>query len=399
MKAPAQKPFRVLYILEVFPEISETFILFGMLGVRRQGVDVRVVSLTNPKPGAESHQESEEFLPVTLYLKNVPLYKQYAALIKILIRNPLKLIRFTSYLYGIEKYVRDTRNRLLQVCYLCVKARQERIDHIHAHFANLSTSFAMWIHMLTDIPFTFSSHGYDIFYVFPKDMRLKTDLAKKHLTVSRQAAAYIQEKIGNCNGKLVPLYSGIDTDFFSFNPDQNRDNILLHVARLHPVKGQQYLIRACRLLKDRGLDFKCLIIGEGEERPKLTELINELDLKETCLLLGPKTRKEIVLYYQRSKVFILASVSEGLGNVNKEALACGLPVVAPRVGGVPEIIIDGKTGYLFEVGNVEEMAEKIITLWNNPRQRVEFAQNGRKFIEENFDYRRQSQKMLAIWKE
>ncbi len=399
MNAPARRPFRVLYILEIFPEISETFILFGMLGVQRQGIDVRVVSLTNPKSGAEHHPESGEFLPVTLYLKNVPLYKQYAALIRMLIFHPVKLVKFTRYLYGVEKYVRDTRDRLLQVCYLCVKAQGGRIDHIHAHFANLATSFAMWIHMLTGIPFTFSSHGYDIFYVFPKDMRLKTDLAKKHLTVSRQSAAYIQEKIGNCNGKLVPLYSGIDTNFFSFNPDQNRDNILLHVARLHPVKGQQYLIRACRLLKDRGLDFQCLIIGEGEERTKLEQLITELKLKDTCLLLGPKTRKELAPYYQRAKVFVLTSVSEGLGNVLKEALACGLPAVGPRVGGIPEIIIDGKTGYLFEKGNVEELAEKISALWNDPRQRAAFAKNGRKFIEENFDYRRQSEKMAALWKE
>lgn len=398
MNAPAQKPFRVLYILEIFPEISETFILFGMMGARRQGVDIRVVSLTNPKPG-ENHRESEEFLPVTLYLKNVPLCKQYAALIRILISHPAKLVKFARYLYGIEKYIRDTRNRLLQVCYLSVKARQERTDHIHAHFANLATSFAMWVHMLTDIPFTFSSHGYDIFYVFPKDMRLKTDLAKKHITVSRQSAAYIQEKIGNCTGKLVPLYSGIDTDFFSFNPDQNRDNILLHVARLHPVKGQQYLIRACRLLKDRGLDFQCLIIGEGEERAKLEQLIADLKLKDTCLLPGSKTREELVPYYQRAKVFVLTSVSEGLGNVLKEALACGVPAVGPRVGGIPEIIVDGKTGYLFEAGNVEEIADKILSLWNDPRQRAEFAQNGRKFIEENFDYRRQSEKMVAIWKE
>lgn len=397
MTAPAQKPFRVMYILEVFPEISETFILFGMMGARRQGVDIRVVSLANPEPGG-NHQESEAFLPMTMYLKDVPLYKQYAALIRILLRHPIKLIRFTRYLYGIEKYVRDTRNRLMQVCYLCVKAREEKIDHTHAHFANLATSFAMWIHMLTGIPFTFSSHGYDIFYVFPKDMELKTDLAKKHLTVSRHSAAYIQGKIGNCNGKLVPLYSGIDTGFFSFNPDQNRDNILLHVARLHPVKGQQYLIRACRLLKDRGLDFQCLIIGEGKERPNLERLITELGLKDTCLLLGSKTREELVSYYQRARVFVLTSVSEGMGNVFKEALACGLPAVGPRVGGIPEIIIDGKTGYLFEAGNVEEIADKILSLWNDPRQRAEFAQNGRKFIEENFDYRRQSEKMVAIWK-
>lgn len=397
MTAGTSQPLKLLYILEIFSEISETFILFEMMGVQAQGVDMRIVSLFKPKPGNQ-HRESEAFLPLTLYLGDIPLYKQYIALLTIFLQSPIRLLKFTKYLYGIEKYVRDTRNRLLQVCYLSVKAQYEKIDHIHAHFANPATSYAMWIHMLTNIPFTFYSHGYDIFYAFPKDMRLKTELAQKHFTVSQQAVEYIQKKIGNCDGKIEALYSGIDTDFFTFNADQDRDNVLLHVARLHPVKGQQYLIHACWLLRNRGLDFKCLIIGEGDQRPKLEKLILELNLQETCQLLGSKTREEILPYYQHAKVFVLTSISEGLGNVLTEALACGLPVVGPRVGGIPEIIVDGKTGYLFEAGNVEEIADKILSLWNDPRQRAEFAQNGRKLIEENFDYRRQSEKMVAAWK-
>lgn len=388
---------KVLYILEIFPELSETFILFGILGVQKHGVDVRIVSLNHPKPGNQ-HRQAVELLAVTTYLKDVPLAEQYAALARFVLRHPWRVMKFIPYLYGVEKYVRDTRNRLLQICYLCEYVRRERIDHIHAHFANPSTSFAMWVHILTKIPFTFSSHGYDIYFAFPKDMKMKTDLAKKHITVSRQAVAYIQEKIGPCNGKLQAWYSGIDTGFFSFRAVENRENILLHVARLHPVKGQEYLLKACKLLKDRGMDFQCLIIGEGGEREKLEALIRELGLQETCRLLGNKTREEIIPYYHRARVFVLTSRSEGMGNVFKEAMACGLPVVGPRVGGVPEVILEGETGYLFEAGNVEDIADKIFSLWNDPQKRRLFAENGRRRVEEEFDYLRQTKKLVEIWK-
>ena len=396
-QASSQKPFKVLYILEIFPEISETFILFEILGVRRLGVHVHLVSLHRPKPG-EQHAEAKFLLPLTIYLKDVPLHRQYVALGWMLLRHPLRLFKFTKYLYGIEKHIRDTRNRLLEICYLCRYARQEQVDHIHAHFANPATSFAMWVHMLMGIPFTFASHGYDVYYVFPKDMKLKTELSRRHITVSRQAAEDIQKKIGDCNGKLVTLYSGVDTQFFAFHPAQDRDNVLLHVARLYPVKKQDDLIRACRLLKDRGLDFQCLLIGEGGERPNLEKLIQELGLTDTCRLLGARTHEELVPYYQQAKVFALTSVSEGMGNVLKEALSCGLPAVGPRVGGIPEVLRDGETGYLFEAGRVEELADKIYSLWNDLPQRTRFAHNGRALIENEFHHLRQTEKLVAILK-
>lgn len=393
------KKLKVLYILEIFPEISETFILLEMLGVRQHGADINIISLAKPKEtGEKNNLESGMLLPITTYLSDVPVSEQYAALIYMFLKNPIGVITLARDLYKTEKYIRDTRNRLLQVCYLCRKAQKDKTDIIHAHFANPATSFSLWINQLTGIPFAFSSHGYDIFYVFPKDMKQKTEKAKKHLTVSRQAVRYIQDKIGPCDGKIQTLYNGIDVRAFTFNDDQeNRDNVLLHVARLHPVKGQEYLLRACRLLKDRGLDFRCLIIGEGPQRPTLERLIKDLDLTETCFLLGSKTHDELIPYYQQAKVFVLTSVSEGLGNVLKEALACGLAVAASRVGGIPEVVIDGKTGCLFEVGNIEEIAQKILELWNDPQKRSYLTRNGRKLVEEEFDYQRQTKKLFDIW--
>jgi len=391
-----EKRFKVLYMLEIFPEISETFILDEALEAKRQGVDVRIVSLARPKAG-KMHQEAEELLPYTLYPYNISLYKKYLAAFIIFAINPIKCIKFVKYLYSVERYIRDTRNRFLEISYLSLRAKTERVDHIHAHFGNLSTSYAMWVHMLTNIPYTFTTHGYDVFYVLAKDLKQKTILAKKHLTPSDFNKRYLCKKLGLDDNDIKRVYIGIDSKSFSSTEAKGKENLILNVGRLEKVKGQEYLIRACKILKDKGLEFKCRIIGSGKEEAVLAKLIKELSLDNVCFLEGEKTKKEIFDYYHKARVFVLSSISEVVPSVLKESLACGLPAVATRVGSIPEIILDGRTGLLAEPQSAEDIAGKVIQLWNNEIDRIGFSKDGRRLVEDRFRLNKQVKELINIW--
>ncbi len=387
---------RVLYLIEIFPEISETFILDEMLEVKKQNIPVKIVSCSYSKD-KESHADAIDLLDDTTYIKDLGLKQKYLATLFFFFRHPWRLLKFIKYLYGVEKYVRDTRNRLIEVCCLCALVKKWKIDHIHAHFANIATSYAMWIHMLNDVPFTFTTHGYDVFYARAKDMTLKTRLAKKHITISNFNRKFLLDAEKLPASKLQTNYIGIDLDKFEYQPFRVDSKLLINVGRLETVKGHQYLIQACKILKDQGLDFECRIIGSGKEEEILSALIRDLGLENICFLEGAKARTDVLEYYQQARMFVLSSVSEGLPTVVKESLACGIPTIATNVRGVPEMIEDGQTGALVPAESAGHLAEKILELWHREDVLGEYNKNGRRRVEEQFQLQKQVRGLIDIW--
>ena len=113
--------------------------------------------------------------------------------------------------------------------------------------------------------------------------------------------------------------------------------LLVAVGRLVPVKGFQYLIEACAVLKARGRSFACRILGDGPLKGELQAQINRLGLQGTVELKGPQSQLELAEWYRAADLTVLTSLSEGVPNVLLESVACGTPFVATYVGGVPEI--------------------------------------------------------------
>lgn len=223
-----------------------------------------------------------------------------------------------------------------------------------------------------------------------------TDNLDDVVTIVSQKAAetMIISKILSTN-KLLVIYNGIDLNKFIFQDKKTReeireelnlkkdDKVLISVARLFEAKGYPYLIEAIKILKKKYLDIKLLILGEGKEKNKLEEQIRDSNLEKNISLLG---RKENVSdYLNASDIFVLASLWEALGCVILEAMACGLPVIATNVGGIPEIIEDNVSGFLVSSKNPEALAQKIDYLLGlDEQKRLELGNRGRKIIEEKF---------------
>lgn len=151
------------------------------------------------------------------------------------------------------------------------------------------------------------------------------------------------------------------TDFDRFRPDPSvvREPILLHVGRIKKYKSVDHLLRAARLLRNRGRDFRVVVVGTGDDRPRLEKLAAELGIDGTAEFTGFITEDEKVNWYRRSAVLVENSVKEGWGLIVMEANGCGTPVVVARSPGLVDSSKDGVNGLFYDYGNVPDLAEKL----------------------------------------
>ncbi len=161
------------------------------------------------------------------------------------------------------------------------------------------------------------------------------------------------------------------TDFERFRPvpDTTREPVILHVGRLKKYKSTDHLLYAARRLKEKGLDFRVVIVGDGDDRPRLEKLARKLRIADRVLFTGFVSEAEKISWYQRSAVLAENSIKEGWGLIVLEANACGTPVVVARSPGLVDSSRDGVNGLFYEYGNINELAAKLELLLTNPELR------------------------------
>lgn len=146
-----------------------------------------------------------------------------------------------------------------------------------------------------------------------------------------------------------------------------KNQYLLYIGRLIELKGIKYLIEAFQIVTKTFPHLKLIIIGDGPERKKLESYVEELRIKKTIFFTGDLSRNKLGTYYKNSYVFVTPSIGiENSPLTILEAFSFGVPVVASNIGGIPELVKDGKTGYLFEPRNNQDLADKILKILNNP---------------------------------
>jgi glycosyltransferase involved in cell wall biosynthesis len=152
---------------------------------------------------------------------------------------------------------------------------------------------------------------------------------------------------------------------------------VLFVGRLHPVKGIKHLIIAMKDVIAINPAARLILIGEGNEKENLVTLSMQMGIQKNVQFIGEVPHDEVFNYMQQSDLFVLPSLSEGFPGVFLEAMACGLPIIATRVGGIPEILTDNINGYLVEAEDPENLANKIILLLKDDRLRKKMSDNNR----------------------
>jgi glycosyltransferase involved in cell wall biosynthesis len=178
--------------------------------------------------------------------------------------------------------------------------------------------------------------------------------------------------------KLITQYAGIDLDFIESCPvlDLGKSYIL-SLRRLVPSKGINILIDAFSLIHAYFTEIHLVIAGDGPERSVLEEQVRDLGLQDVVEFIGTVSLEQGIGLLKNAACTVVPSISEGGGLVNVEAQAAGCPVVASRVGGIPEYVEDGVSGLLFESGNKVDLAEKIRTVLEDKELRRQLIDGGR----------------------
>lgn len=246
-------------------------------------------------------------------------------------------------------------------------------------------------------------HGWDVFDPDGSNVkyqwlrRLLGVLIHRFIPLSHQLQDYLQDKVGIPEAKINRICNGVDTSIFHPRTDSRRtpvgcslsfDNkvVIGTVGRMHGVKDQMTLVRAYIDACGKSTEFlknTCLIlVGDGPLREEALALLDTNGLRGNAWL--PGCRSDIAEILRSLDIFVLPSKAEGISNTILEAMASGLPVIATRVGGNPELVVDGETGCLVGKENVAEMAEAMLRLTGDDEKRRQFSIAANRRIQREF---------------
>jgi colanic acid/amylovoran biosynthesis glycosyltransferase len=273
--------------------------------------------------------------------------------------------------------------------YYALLLEGQNVAHIHVHHGYFGSWIAMVAARVLGVGFSMTLHGSDLLL---HQAYLDTKLANCRfcLTVSDFNRQHILRHYPEVSPKKILVqHMGVELLQPSASPihhDPVGDcMVLLSVGRLHAVKDHAFLIRACRKLKDRGLNFLCLIIGDGPERSPLQRLIQQFDLHRHVELLGALPHDWVSYYYELADLVVLTSRSEGVPLVLMEAMAQERTVLAPAITGIPELVHHGETGFLYRPGSLEDFVANVEMVWAGRKTHSSLRRAARQHVLDHYN--------------
>jgi len=274
--------------------------------------------------------------------------------------------------------------------------KREKIDITHAFFGLPSGVLSYFAEKLFHVPYIVRMGGSDVPGFNPYRFRISSGVVKPILLRIWQDASML---VAVSNGlrklalntdpdaNILVIPNGVDVE--EFKPlfvEKNEEDHILFVGRLDSNrKGVSFLLQAFQRLSDEKLPCKLTIIGDGPYRSRLEQLAEDLNLNNIEFL-GHIPNAQLPIHYNHADIFVLPSCAEGMSNVILEAMACGLPVVATNVGGNPELVQNGETGFLVPPENVDALYDSLVKLLSDKNLRERMGRSGRKTVEEFFTW-------------
>jgi glycosyltransferase involved in cell wall biosynthesis/peptidoglycan/xylan/chitin deacetylase (PgdA/CDA1 family) len=401
---PARK---VAYIMSRFPKLSETFVLNEIATAADAGVPIEVYPLLRVRTRA-THPEAAVWVRRAHFHRfvSVPVCRANA---HFLLQQPATYLRVWAEVlrktWGSPNFFIGALGILPKSVRFAYEIERDGVTHVHAHFATHPTVAALVIHRLTGIPFSFTAHGSDL-HVDRRMLDAKLAAAAFAVTVSNFNKNVMVETCGQeVADKIRVIRCGVDLDVFSPRHgirDAGPFRIIC-VASLETVKGHAYLIEACLLLRLRGLDFRCDLVGDGPRRRDIETQISRSGLDRHVYLHGAQPRPEVLRRLSIADAAVLAShptregKREGIPVSLMEAMASELPVVASAISGIPELVQQNVTGLLVPSGNPTAIADALERLAGDPALRRELGVAARNEVRARFNLRTNTAQLIALF--
>jgi glycosyltransferase involved in cell wall biosynthesis len=291
--------------------------------------------------------------------------------------------------------------------------KRHRPSLIHAHFG-IEGVYALPLAKRLNIPLVTTFHGFDA-TLATRALLCSPAWANYPLWRRRLAregdlficaSSFIRERVlamGFPEARTRTHYIGVDCRTIRPRAAAEETPLILHVARLVEVKGTEYLLRAFATLARRYDGVQLLIIGDGPLRRSLQALAGSLGVEDRVRLMGALRHEEVLSWMRKAAMLVLPGVRtatgrvEGLGLALLEAAATGVPVVGSRVGGIPECVIEGRTGFLVPERDEGALAVRMGELLDDPVMRHRMGAEGRALVERRFDIHRQTEALESLY--
>jgi len=380
---PAE-PHSFAYLFERFPSFVQTFVYREAVEMVRQEMNPWLVSLRRPDdPG-----DLAEKLDVEVFY--APEEKELRAEVDDLRKQ--RRLPWRSHKAIPRHRNEPDAQRMFEAIWLGPRLREKGIRHVHAHFGGVAARTAWWLRKLFGIGYSFTGHANDIFCDtdFPVSNADLVRAARFVVTETDYARRWMEKKYPWARGKVFRVFNGVAIDGFPAKELASGLPRVISVGRYVEKKGFGDLIQACGLLRDRGIDFVCGIVGGGPLEAQLQAQITESRLEQQVQLLGPRSQNEVRRLLAAAQLFVLACVpekdggSDNLPTVIMEAMLARTPVISTELAGVPEMITPGLDGLLVLPQNPVALAEAMAELLTDPSHAERLGQKGRTTAEEKF---------------
>jgi glycosyltransferase involved in cell wall biosynthesis len=399
---------RIAYLLHRFPGITDTFIKREIRSLQKLGTEVRVISIWKPGEFETTADELSLWSADTDFILPRSTYSIARILITSVVRSPIRLL--TTFLFALSTARPGIRGCVYQLFYFfeailaAEVLRIHAVAHIHNHIGDQSGTVTMLAAKLAGIEYSITFHGWPVFFD-AKYSRIKEKVQGAQFT--RAISYFCRSQLmmfSECDdpSPFKIVHCGLEINKYRYRSPRKDIKRVFCVARLSPEKGHAFLIRALRLLIEKGHELELLLAGDGPSKEKLKKLAKELGIANHVKFLGFLREDEIIQELQSSDLFVLPSFVEGVPVCIMEAMAIGVPVIATNIAGTSELIEDGRSGLLVRPSDPEALANAVAKMIEDYDFRLSAAELGRRKVMGEFDVHQETAKLneylLKSWK-
>lgn len=380
------------YLHECFPDPTKTFVYREVAQMVKMGMEPVIFSVREPSAEEKALMGAHDF-----QVRYLPEETELRALIE---RERDSFSRGQRRELSHWRAQKGDSNRVFEALWLGRELRRLGVRHVHAHFAGLAARTALLVRRLWGVGYSFTGHADDIFSPEEKPISLAMLVrdARFIATETDYSRERLERDFPDARGKTFRVFNGIHFDESQIKTDEGGPAFsgtaepprIVSVGRLVEKKGFPDLLRACALLRERGVRFGCDIVGGGPLDAALRATIAEFGLGDYVLMHGPQPQPQVRALLAGARIFALACQREGDGGsdnlptVIMEAMAAGLPVVSTRITGIPEMVNDGETGTLVAENAPHAFADALAPFLDNASLAKQLGANGRERAKAKF---------------
>lgn len=353
----------IVFINSLFPCLSETFVYDQFRALEAAGLRLRIVSNHRPEE-SQVHPRMRDIQPQVHYLCEAAFPEIVTAHLSALLHHPLRYLNSLAGLFRSQEKAATALAQFTGAAVILHRFARLPNLHLHAHFTYGAAGVALWANRLAGIPYSLTLHGSDLIYDNPPDLVDRLSAADAIVSISRFNVDFLRQHFPAVKPRqLEVIRMGIPPLATPPSRPLRSERIrLLNVGRLSDHKAQHHLIDACALLAERGIEFSCDIVGEGDRRQALAERIRQHGLEAHIRLLGPRFHHEVLALYDQADLFVLCSITEGQPIVLMEAMRAGIPLIATAISAIPELVQDA--GILVPAADPVALADAIQSVSN-----------------------------------